>query len=122
MSLKDQENKLLKEIDDLGLERRVRHIRILENYGDTLQVKIEGETYKNTRALTLVMLIDKDTEEDIFYFYDIAGDDDLNLLIRNEYDYKYKALGYAVCSGEDNFNKTKGRLIATGRALKNYRR
>lgn len=122
MTLKEQEKKLMKKVNDNNLVRIVRHFRIKEEFGECLAVVLEDDVYKNTKAITIVALLEEDhSDTSRTHIYDISDDADINMFIRDMKNGSFddvKGFGYAICSGQDNFNKTLGRLIATGRALK----
>lgn len=119
MTLKDKEKSLLKKIENKDLERLVRHFRLEKS----VDVELEGEVYKDTKAVTFIVLLKEDDEEVENDYFEINGDADMNRFIEKyRYDSSVEGIGYAICSDDDNFNKTKGRLIATGRALKGQKK
>ncbi len=119
MSLKKQEEKLMKKIEEKGLERRIRHLRPVKEVGTPVDVEIEEKKYKNTRAITLIFLVTDDYNSP--HPPDVSDDEDINYYLnrlKKDKMHDIKSLGYAICSVEDQFNKQLGRIIATGRALK----
>jgi len=123
MCYKKQEKDLLRKIEDEGIERLVRHLRFKLENGELETVELDGDKYNKTRAVTFVTLYDGkyhgNSEQLKKDFFNIESDKDIE-----EFNEKYKdnkdvvGTGYAICDRRDNFNKTLGRLIATGRAYK----
>ena len=60
--------------------------------------------------------------EDIRYYYLHMGKGTITAYTERKREadgtIKFVRLGFSVCAPKDNFNKEKGRLIATGRAAK----
>jgi len=120
MSLKKQERDLLKKAEEEDLIRLVRHFRVEDELGEPETVKLEDKDYRKTRAVTFVTLLSRDYDGAKEDFYQIEHDEDMNKFIEKyEDNADVYGIGYAICDRRDNFNKTLGRLIATGRAYKN---
>lgn len=116
MCLKDQERELLEKIESKGYERLVRHLR----FDEPKNVEIGmGEPISDTIAVTFVVIYRESSVTDGFVkdFTNTQSVSDVN-------DFAHRnhlgegIIDVAVCSSEDTFNKTLGRVIATGRAVK----
>lgn len=90
-NLKQQEERLLREIEDEGL------MRLVEYHGP------------DDMCTTVVALVKKDE------WYSLPSE-------KRMMDCSRHGGGHATCSIKDRFNKKLGRLIATGRAFKWYKR
>lgn len=125
MSLKEQEKSMMNEIENEGLERYIRHLRFEKELGESLDVEINGKVYENTSDLTISILIDSGMEyEDKKKLVDSLNQDvkeGKNMTMFKSSDYDVESTGVAICDKRDTFNKRLGRVIATGRALKQYK-
>lgn len=119
MGIKEQENKLVSKIEEEGLNRLIRHFNISSELGEPMTIEIEGEEYRDTTAVTMVVLYDEEEIPEWFKeeFSNIKHDEDMEHLVDSNNSY-IKGYGYAICDKRDSFNKTLGRVIATGRAFK----
>lgn len=118
MSLEKDEKELKEKIESQNLERKIRHIR----FDEPTSVTIDGRTYSETEAVTVVMLIEDDGNNDrvLEKFYDVDGQN-VGVLTLDIWRNKMKGLGIAVCSADDQFHRQRGRVIGTGRAWKDMK-
>lgn len=114
MSLREDEKKMLEILEENDLERKVHHFRIKKDLGESMTFKINGKTYENVSAITLTTIFEPDEEPEPFPMkYD---NDSQNIIWEMN---KKKKRGIAICNEEDQFNRRIGRVISSGRVLKN---
>lgn len=130
MGLDKQEDELLEKLEEKGLERRIRHIQ----FDEPRDIEYDGKEYRNTMGITAVMLVDGNINEQIMNeFIDLPNTPEYvsslgNFMMSfkscgngkiNEDESGSKGFGIAICSArEPEYHKQLGRIIATGRAMK----
>ncbi|KXB06104.1 hypothetical protein AKJ51_04205 [candidate division MSBL1 archaeon SCGC-AAA382A20] len=112
MSLKKQEQKLLKKIEELGLVREIKHIR-----HKPCTVTYGSRSCKNVQAETIAYLVNPNKNDNQFRKILDAYGCGVKVI---KYKHLIESWGFSVCHKNDQFNKRLGRVIATGRALKKY--
>lgn len=111
--LKSQEMKLIEKLDKYGLVRVIKHEKFempihQEAFGMTLPKHMHESKANHIIAMTTIFLYEKD----VWVAKRKARNDDTE---------GYVSIGRAYCSEmEKHHSRAKGRLIATGRALKNF--
>lgn len=120
MGMKEDEKRLIDKVNKDGLKRYVRHYRPFKYFNKCLNgfdVEIKGKLFKNTKAVTMVVLTNGNASSEAIKEMNHMTIFDIDKYIE-EYGDEIESYGVSVCSVEDSFNKIRGRLIATGRAYK----